>query len=228
MSGRPRLQPASRYRGGPSSSSIWCAVLALLELGAAGAGCRTAEPAPKPPERSPEQEARELVEQARRDIEEGEAQGGVGGLGAALHMPTRGERLPLIVFLHGLGGSGSELAEALSLEAMSESGGFAYLAPDGTLDHSGRRFWNATDSCCNFEGMDVDHIGELRGLIEGATREARIDPQRVYLVGFSNGGFLAYRAACEIGHLLGGIVSIAGAGLGDTSACHPEKQLSVV
>jgi polyhydroxybutyrate depolymerase len=221
---RPRGLPV---RAMLTSSAARRAVAGLL-LGATAAGCRKAEPVPKPPESSPEQEALELVEQARRDVEKGEAQSVASSGGAELHVPSRGDRVPLLVFLHGLGGSGPELAAALSLAAMSEAAGFAYIAPDGKLDHAGRRFWNATDSCCNFEGLPVDHVAELRGWIEAAQRSPRVDPRRVYLVGFSNGGFLAYRAACEIGHLLAGIISIAGAGLGDTQACHPEKKLSVV
>jgi polyhydroxybutyrate depolymerase len=225
-----RARPRGFLRGlrATLTSSAARRAVAVLLLGATAPGCRTVEPAPQPAERSPEQEARELVEQARRDVEKGEAQPISSAGGAELFLPSRGERVPLLVFLHGLGGSGRELAAALSLDAMSESAGFAYIAPDGMLDHAGRRFWNATDSCCNFEGLSVDHVGELRGWIEAATRHARIDARRVYLVGFSNGGFLAYRAACEIGHLLAGIVSIAGAGPGDTRACHPEKKLSVV
>jgi len=202
--------------------------LAALLLGAAG--CRSAEPVPRPPERTPEQEARELVEQARREVAQAEnAPAPVAASGVGLHVPrSTSERLPLLVFLHGLGGSGQELAQALALDDMAAAGGFAYMAPDGKLDHAGRRFWNATDSCCNFEGLEVDHIGELRRWIEEALHDPRLDARRVYLVGFSNGGFLAYRAACEIGHLLSGIVSIAGAGPGDTSTCRPEKKLSVV
>lgn len=222
----PRRRPAA---GSPLAGRALAGGAALgLLLGAVAPGCRTAEPAPRPSERSAEQEARELLEQARRDVEKGEQAPAVGASGVPVHLPSRGERLPLLIFLHGLGGSGSELSRALSLDAMFEQAGFAYMAPDGTLDRSGRRFWNATDSCCNFDGLPVDHVGELRGWIESALANRRIDPRRVYLVGFSNGGFLAYRAACEIGHLLGGIVSIAGAGLGDASACHPEKKLSVV
>jgi polyhydroxybutyrate depolymerase len=204
-------------------------VLAALLVSLAGFGCRSAEPAPKPPERSPEQEARELVERARREVEAENVSPPVGSAsGAALHAPPGGTRLPLLVFLHGLGGSGAELIEHLSLDAMAAASKFAFIAPEGKLDHSGRRFWNASDSCCNFEGLEVDHIGALQRWIGAAIGDRRVDPDRVYLVGFSNGGFLAYRAACELSPLIRGIFSIAGAGPHDTSACRPQKPLSVV
>jgi polyhydroxybutyrate depolymerase len=204
-------------------------VVVALALGAA---CRTAEPPPPPPaDPSPADEARALVEQARRDVDSeiGNAPTLETEPGARVRLPaTDRGALPLLVFLHGLGGSGSELVDGLHLADMAEAFGFAFIAPDGTLDGSGRRFWNASDSCCNFDGLAIDHVAALRRWIVAAVANPRVDARRVYLVGFSNGGFLAYRAACEMGSLLAGIISIAGAGPGDTAACHPEKALSVV
>jgi polyhydroxybutyrate depolymerase len=209
-------------------------LLAMLAL-----GCRSAEPTPRTADPSAEEQARALVEQARRDIETGAENGAENGAGRGaaaaadssqrLHVPSGGgNRLPLLVFLHGLGGSGGDLTAGLRLDEMAESLGFAFLAPDGVLDHSGRRFWNASESCCNFDRLEVDHVQLLRDWITRAVSNPRVDPERVYIVGFSNGGFMAYRAACELGTLLRGVVSIAGAGPGEAARCQKEKKLDVV
>ncbi|HWO08668.1 MAG TPA: PHB depolymerase family esterase [Polyangiaceae bacterium] len=194
------------------------AALGALALAAA---CRTSEPAPKaagPTAQAPGEQGPAL-----------ERAPGATDDGGRLQLPERASgKLPLLVFLHGLGGSGGELAEGLGLAELSESLGFGYIAPDGVLDHSGRRFWNATESCCNFDGLAVDHVQLLRRWITQATANPRVDPGRVYIVGFSNGGFMAYRAACELGPLLRGIVSIAGAGSSGAAACRPNAKLSVV
>jgi len=116
----------------------------------------------------------------------------------------------------------------IGLEAFAEAQRFAFMAPDGAEDYSGRRFWNASPSCCNFDQLSVDHVAMLRGWITDALKHPRVDPKRVYLVGYSNGGFMAYRAACELGGLLRGIVSIAGAGPSDPRACNAAHPLSVV
>lgn len=198
------------------------ALLALLL-----AACRTAEPTPQVLEPTPEAQAKALVEQARREVESAPAPSAREN--GSLHLPEgSASKLPLLVFLHGLGGSGGELVGGLRLDEASRELGFAFIAPDGVLDHSGRRFWNATDSCCNFDRLDVDHVQLLRQWITRAAANPRVDAERVYIVGFSNGGFMAYRAACEFGSLLRGIVSIAGAGLSEPAACRPEKKLSVV
>jgi polyhydroxybutyrate depolymerase len=168
-----------------------------------------------------------LVEQARRDIERGAPP--LPGSEERLYVPatTAGPR-PLLVFLHGLGGSGVELSRGLDLRRWADARGFAFMAPEGKLDYSGRRFWNATSSCCNFDRLDVDHVVALREWLTSAIKHPAVDPSRVYLIGYSNGGFMAYRAACELSSLLRGIVSIAGAASGDLSSCRPDKKLSVV
>jgi polyhydroxybutyrate depolymerase len=204
------------------------AVAALLALGAALA-CRQAEPAPRPVEASPEREARELVARARREVES--APPPPVAVNGRVYVPTNlpsDARVPLLVFLHGLGGSGRELVEWVHLPEVADTLGFAFIAPDGMLDRSGTRFWNAGDVCCNFNAIDVDHVAELRRWIGQATADPHVDARRVYVIGFSNGGFMAYRAACELGSLLAGIVSIAGAGPSDTTSCHPDRKLSVV
>lgn len=195
---------------------------------ALAAGCQQTEPPPRPSEPSPEQQAQELIARARRDVEREPPP--LAAESTRLHVPLAAhrDRLPLLVFLHGLGGSGQELTAALQLAEMAEAFGFAFIAPEGEIDRSGRRFWNAGNTCCNFDDIAVDHVAALERWIGEATAHVRVDPARVYLVGFSNGGFMAYRAACELGRLLSGIFSIAGAGLSDPSACRPDKALSVV
>src|SRR5690606_10112325 len=124
--------------------------------------------------------------------------------------------------------SGRELVEGLRLAEMADAFGFAFIAPEGVLDRSGRRFWNAGASCCNFDDLEVDHVAALGAWIGQAAAHPRVDPRRVYLVGFSNGGFMAYRAACEMSSRLAGIISIAGAIPSDPASCKPERALSVV
>jgi polyhydroxybutyrate depolymerase len=176
---------------------------------------------------TPREEAAALLEQARRDVEQAPAE--PKGSGAALQVPAAPPGpLPLLIFLHGLGGSGQELSRGLHLKEYSEQLGFAYLAPDGMLDGAGRRFWNASESCCNFDRRDVDHIGQLRGWIQSALQNPKLDARRVYLVGYSNGGFLAHRAACELGPLLRGIYSIGGAGPNPGQTCKPSRGPSIV
>ena len=73
-----------------------------------------------------------MLEQARRDVEQAPPEPKPSG--PALQVPANVPGpMPLIVFLHGLGGSGGELSSGLHLMEFSQGLGFAFLAPDGTL-----------------------------------------------------------------------------------------------
>ena len=139
-----------------------------------------------------------------------------------------GGRRPLLLFLHGLGGSGAEAVANPVLRALAERGGMVLVAPDGALDRQGRRFWNAGPACCNFDGKAVNDVARLEALINQWLERPEIDPARVYVVGFSNGGFMAHRLACFMDDRLAAVVSISGAGRAREEACSPVSPIAVV
>ena len=123
--------------------------------------------------------------------------------------------LPLVVSLHGHGGSGYWGAWYMSLYASVLNNEHLLLYPDGTMNPIGNRFWNATDACCNYWDQEVDDVGWLMGLIDEAIDSYGADPEGVVFVGHSNGGFMSHRMACEQGDRIRGIVSSAGSTFDD-------------
>lgn len=119
------------------------------------------------------------------------------------------------------------------------STGWLYVLPNGAIDPTnacgdpsipGQRYWNAFDDCCAFNYMGgsttgltpgaPDHVTYINDLIRHLKHEYNVDPDRVYLFGYSSGGFLAHRVACQNGdidffapeapELIAGIASYAG------------------
>jgi polyhydroxybutyrate depolymerase len=129
--------------------------------------------------------------------------------------------------LHGLGSSGADL-ERSAWSAFAEQQGLAWIAPNGTADSRGRRFWNAGATCCNFDHLAVDHVAALAELIERAVRTMPVDAARVYVGGHSNGAFMAHRFACERPELIRGILALSGTSSLDHSGCKVPQQLHVV
>lgn len=149
-----------------------------------------------------------------------------------LHVPPRlesGRALPLIIALHGYGYTGGpdRLLRVLGLDRLAARGEAMLLAPRGTLDRTGRLFWNATGACCDFFDSGVDDVGYLSRLITEVGRSHPVDRRRVYLVGISNGGFMAHRMACERSNLVTAVVSIAGAMVAHPSRCKLTAPVSV-
>jgi len=148
---------------------------------------------------------------------------------ARLRLPStlhNGERVPLLLVLHGFGVSSSLLIAKANLNLIADQKMFAYLAPEGARDKLGRPFWNAGKSCCDLDHSQIDDVKRLRELLESNLGNASLDTQRVFVIGYSNGGFMAQRLACEVGAQLAGVVSVAGAAPGPDLACAQSTALA--
>lgn len=134
---------------------------------------------------------------------------------------------PLLIVLHGYQASGEEIVAYVDLAAAADQQGFIYAAPDGTMDSQANRFWNATDACCNFDRASVDDVAYLSSVIADIEGKLAVDPKRIVILGHSNGGFMAYRMACERSGLLAAIVSLAGETFAEKTNCKPSEPVSV-
>ncbi|MYD55218.1 MAG: hypothetical protein F4W96_13075 [Chloroflexi bacterium] len=136
------------------------------------------------------------------------------------------EPLPLVLSLHGYQGEAEAHDWYFGLSARILGWDFALITPQGTTDSRGYAFWNATDGCCSFTGSEVDDFAWLNQLVAEA-REI-VDLSDVYVVGYSNGGFMAYRLACDGLDGLVAIVSLAGSSFGDPERCEGAEPVSVL
>jgi len=135
---------------------------------------------------------------------------------------------PLLLLLHGYTSSGAAQDGYLGVSEQAASRGLYVLLPDGTANAKGERFWDATPACCNFTDPPVDDVGYLRDLVLEAIEDRPIDPNRVYVLGHSNGGFMAYRLACELADEVAAIAVLAGSDLPGDDGCEPSRPVSVL
>ena len=126
--------------------------------------------------------------------------------------------LPLVVALHGFGGSGQGNAQYMHLFDSIHENEHLLLYPDGTQNWLGQKRWNATNACCQFGG-DVDDVGYLLGMIGEAVDRYGADPDGIVITGLSNGGFMSHRMACEAGSSIRSIVALNGVTWDDFSMC---------
>lgn len=139
--------------------------------------------------------------------------------------PTRS--YPLLVLLHGYGTTGDVLDGYLELRSRVTERQMILLVPEGLRDTDGKQFWNAGPACCDFRHTDVDDVAYLRALVEEAKRTVHVDAARVYVLGHSNGGFMAYRLACAAPGTFAAIASVAGSYAPGDAVCE-EGSFSVL
>jgi len=146
-----------------------------------------------------------------------------------------GKAYPLVLVLHGWGGTSEHVERYYQLDPLVEERGFLVAYPEGTEEThwkhfwgGHRRFWNATDACCNFYGATVDDVAYLDAVIDDVSAHYRVDAKRVFVMGLSNGGYMSHRYACDRAGRVAAIVSQAGAMWADAARCKPAEPVAVL
>ena len=140
---------------------------------------------------------------------------------------SKGTSLPLVVLLHGYGATGAMQESYMNFESVAETNKFILVYPDGTVDSSGKQFWNATDACCDFFSAVADDV-YLLSILKEMESNYSIDTKRIYFVGHSNGGFMSYRMACKYPDRIAAIASLAGASFFKATDCGAKSSVSVL
>lgn len=139
--------------------------------------------------------------------------------------------VPLVVLLHGYSASAAVQDAYLQISRYARTAGYLVVLPDGMIDDEGNRYWYATTACCgSFDGgvAAVDDVAYLSGLIDEAKATFEVDEGRVYLIGHSNGAFMAYVMACEAADRITAIAGLAGSEFFDASACTPSRAVGIL
>ena len=126
-----------------------------------------------------------------------------------------GEGVPLLIFLHGLGGTGPQIARQYGMTDAADRMGFAYVAPSAVNNGKRARAWCATDECCCERGAsaakyasDSLFLGDM--MKEIINEFPNVDEDRIYVAGVSNGGYMSYRLACDYSEIIAAIMPICG------------------
>ena len=137
--------------------------------------------------------------------------------------------VPLLVALHGGGGSGTQFQETSRYDRIAEANGFLVAYPDGLgggPQGTTLRTWNG-GVCCGAAVRDgVDDVAFLRQLVTQLSEAHDIDPDRVFASGHSNGMIMSFRLVCEAADVF---VAAAGqAGTLGIDGCAPSTAISLL
>jgi polyhydroxybutyrate depolymerase len=139
-----------------------------------------------------------------------------------LYLPARyAPGAPVVFALHGSDGNANSLRleTGYAFDRLADRYGFALVYPNGFEGN-----WNA----CNIVGdyaantRNIDDVGFLTALVDQLAGSIAIDRGRVFAVGVSRGGQMAYRLALEAPMRFRAVAAIA-ANLptADNFKCHP-------
>ena len=131
-----------------------------------------------------------------------------------LYLPDNPVSAPIVLLLHGNGGSSDQLLGLNGTNApykvwfdIARQENLILVVPNGTLGPDGRRGWNdcRNDARTNPVTDDVRYIGDLINVVRSTYGSSA---SAVFAVGTSNGGHMSMRLAAELPDMIQAIAFI--------------------
>ena len=131
------------------------------------------------------------------------------------------QQLPILFVLHGVTQTGNGLMGITGFNDIAEENNFIVCYPDGI-----NNAWNANMSLTL---SSADDLGFMEALTMHFQTAFNTNPLKQYLSGFSNGGYMINKIACESSICYAGIASVSG-NMTDTvyNNCNPIHPTSVL
>lgn len=156
-----------------------------------------------------------------------------GGLNRTfkLHLsPYYGRQpLPVVISYHGYSGTAQLMADTTGFNQLADQAGFNGFIAVYPQGYESVPTWNAgINASVGLPTGAEDDIQFTRDMLTYLKQNYCIDSNRVYLTGFSLGGGLAYRLACDLSDQITAIGTASGAYYPLPEGCHPSRPVSVL
>lgn len=126
----------------------------------------------------------------------------------------------IALFLHGAPGNARKVMDIFDAEMIADKYNLIALSP-----HGNKRTWGWLSNNNETSGnSDIDYLNELLTKVKG---DYGITSDKLYVFGYSAGGFMAYKLACVLPEHISAIVSLAGQFRGDLDSCSTSTSVNI-
>ncbi|MDG2050569.1 MAG: alpha/beta fold hydrolase, partial [Myxococcota bacterium] len=143
--------------------------------------------------------------------------------------PTPSPR-PLLIMLHGGMGNAQSFERSTDVTPAAIRAGWIVAFPNGTeggASHRNRRTWNAGRCCGRASRTQSEDRQFIENMIDQIDERESIDRKKIYVIGFSNGGMMAYSLACHSEKPIRAIV-VVGASLVSQPCAQPSRSVAIL
>lgn len=120
---------------------------------------------------------------------------------------------PVVVLLHGRPSNGGGMAAMTGMNEVARRNNFIVVYPDG-IDNEWNAQFDLSARDISLGGrrstLPQDDVGFLKTLMADLAVDFNVDRRRLYLGGFSNGGFMTYRMACSAADTFAAFAAVGG------------------
>ena len=143
------------------------------------------------------------------------------------------ENLPVIFNFHGYQGQAEQFFNQTDLVEIADNNGVVLVYPQGSNLPVGASHWNAAPSSSSSTSFvnksSTDDIGFFKTLLDEINQNNIIDLNRVYVIGYSNGGMFSHFLACNTENIIAAVGDVAGTMLNETfNSCNPSSPIPIL
>ncbi len=113
--------------------------------------------------------------------------------------------VPLVLVFHGYTETAQQIEQISQMTPVAEKNGLVVVYPQGI-----NTSWNAGNCCGSGSATKRPDVQFVVDLLDALEKQLCIDKKRIYSAGFSNGGMLSNRLACELSDRIAAIGPVAG------------------
>lgn len=144
-----------------------------------------------------------------------------GSRECVIHVPAacgKSRSSPLVIMLHGFGGTALNAAKETSWSAKADEHAFIIAYPEATHPDTSSpqnfrrnpQAWNDGSGRFHAATGKIDDVAFIDAMIDQIGRNCAIDHDRIFVTGFSNGASMTFRLGAELSHRVAAIAPVAG------------------
>jgi polyhydroxybutyrate depolymerase len=131
-----------------------------------------------------------------------------------VHIPAKYDATkptPVIIAFHGGGGNPESMIKLSGLSEKSEEAGFIVVYPFGTGRLENQLLTFNGGGCCGYAMENkIDDVAFTRALLDDLATVVKVDADRVFATGLSNGGTVSHFVASELSDRIAAIAPVGG------------------
>jgi poly(3-hydroxybutyrate) depolymerase len=107
--------------------------------------------------------------------------------------------MPVMFVYHGAGGKGADMQQATGFDIVADWDHVITVYPTG---QAGNAPWNVGRNVCppgNFVSTTADDVAYLDAMLNDIENDQCLDRGRVFVTGFSMGGYMSNQLGCQLG-----------------------------
>jgi polyhydroxybutyrate depolymerase len=138
-----------------------------------------------------------------------------------IHIPKSCENKtpsPMVIMLHGFGGTALSAAKETGWSLKADREAFVIVYPEASRPDPAKpqsfrlnpQSWNDGSGRFHAGEKNIDDVAFIDTMIDEILNAHPIDPQRIYVTGFSNGASMTFRLGAELSNRFAAIAPVSG------------------